>query len=174
MWLILLLCIPFAIWAVWYTEHSKKVADSKECFEGEEKHNADVSLIASHICGLPLGEKSECKLFLASEKIIIESQSSIFKLDKNKILDVSLKTSKEVQNSISGAVGGAMLLGAIGAFIGGSDTKLRMFLIFIYDSNEEKKCISFEVENIGDRCTKARKFVEDFKNSVTEKKEIEL
>ena len=174
MWLIISICILFAIWAVWYQEHSKKIEDQKNCSKGEKEYNADISVIAKHVCGLPLGEKSECKLYLSDNQIIIESYGNIFKLDKKKIIDTSMKTSKETQNSISGAVGGAMLLGPIGAFIGGSSTKLQIFLIFIYNSKEGNKCISFEIENEGDRYNKARQFVEDFKNNITEKKEIEL
>lgn len=174
MWILIVLLIPVAVIAIWLDGYIKKSEDNKKCEEGQKKYDVNVAVIAKHVCGLPLGEKSECKIYLSDRQVIIESSSNVFKLDKDKIADTSMKTSKEIQNSISGAVGGAMLFGPIGAFVGGSNTKLQIFLIFIYESKEGCKCISFEIESEGDRYNKARKFVEDFKNNITEKKEIEL
>ena len=79
MFLIIIIAIVFGIWGVWYMEHSKNVEDQKECSKGEDEYDADVSVIAKHICGLPLGEKSECKLYLSEYQVIIESYGNIFK-----------------------------------------------------------------------------------------------
>lgn len=106
MWFLIIMIIPLAMLAILGDSFIKKKADDKNCEEGEIKYIADVSVIAKHVCGLPLGENSECKLYLSENQIVIESYGNIFKLEKNKIIDTSIKTSREVQNSISGAVGG--------------------------------------------------------------------
>lgn len=171
---ILILCIPIAIILIKFDSFTKKRIDEKECEVSINEYNAYNSLIANHVCGLPLGEDSECKLYLNNDQIIIDSSSNIFKLDKNKILDMSIKTSSEIQNSLSGAIGGAMILGPIGAFIGSSNIKNQLFLIIVYKSEQEEKHISFAVRNIGDRYEKTRAFFEDFKSRAIVKKEIEL
>ncbi len=61
---------------------------------------------------------------------------------------MNIKTSKEVRNSISGAVGGAILLGPIGAFLGGSSTDFHRFFIIIYENKDnEEQCISFDLKD---------------------------
>ena len=102
-------------------------------------------------------------------------ESNVFKLQSNKIMDMNIKTSKEVQNSISGAVGGAILLGPIGAFIGGSSTEFHRFFIVIYTNRDNKQeCISFDMKDDIESYKKICNYIENFKHSTTEKNEIEL
>ncbi len=128
-----------------------------------------------HICGLPLTENSECILHLCDNQIVVEGTEKIFKLRKDKIMDINIKTSKEIQNSISGAVGGYMLLGPIGAFLGGSSTEFHRFFIIIYKNKENKEqCISFDMKDDLKIYKNIYDYVGQFKNNITEKGEIEL
>ena len=93
----------------------------------------------------------------------------------SKVLDMSIKTSKEVQNSISGAVGGYMLLGPVGAFLGGSNTEVHRFFIVIYKNKENKDiCISFDMENDLKALKEINEYIENYKNSMITKDDIEL
>ena len=98
----------------------------------------------------------------------------------NKILDVNIKSEKEIQtnytSSIGGAVGGAILFGPLGAMIGGRRKKkvdkiCHSYLILTYKNEKENKIdyISFDVTNNFN----AYKFVDYFsknckKNIITE------
>ena len=156
----------------------KREANKKET----NKHNAELFIIANHIAGLPLGEQSQCKIFLCNEKIIIENvkTKAIYNLYMEKILDINIKSEEEIQNnytsSLGGAIGGAVLFGPLGAMIGGRTKKKvdkisHLYLIFTYNNKKENKTdyISFDVTNN----FKAHKFVEHFsknckKNTVTD------
>ena len=154
----------------------------KQKKENEEKiieqgitYNAEYSMELNHICGLPLAENSKCIIHLCSNNIVIESYGNIFKLQGNRIIDMNIKTSKEVKNSISGAVGGAILLGPIGAFIGGSSTDFHRFFIIIYKNKEDKEqCISFDLKDDLKLYKEIYNYIEEFKNNITKKEEIEL
>lgn len=139
-------------------------------------YNAEYSMELNHICGLPLAENSKCIVHLCNNNnIVIESVGNIFKLQDNRITDMNIKTSKEVKNSISGAVGGAILLGPIGAFLGGSSTDFHRFFIIIYKNKEDKEqCISFDLKDDLKIYKEIYNYIEQFKNNITEKKEIEL
>lgn len=106
-----------------------------------------------------LPEGSNCKVKYNSEKIVFHVSGQEFTLDASKMLDVSIMTSTEIQqqyvSSIGGAVAGALLLGPLGAIIGGSASKKkitnkRKYLIFTYISTDETKYIVFDVtHNLG-------------------------
>lgn len=88
---------------------------------------------------------------------------------------MNIKTSKEVQNSISGAVGGAILLGPIGAFLGGTSTEFHRFFIIIYKNKEnQNKCISFDMKEDINAYKQIYNYIEKFKASITNKNEIDL
>lgn len=166
------------IWSIDYNvkkgkEEKQKIEEIKQY--GVENYNAIFSTEINHICGLPLAENSGCTIHLCNNQIVIESMGNIFKLQKNKIMDINIKTSKEIQNSISGAVGGYILLGPIGAFLGGSTTDFHRFFIIIYRNKDNKEeCVSFDMKDDMKVFEEIRKYIQDFKNNITEKKEIEL
>lgn len=102
--------------------------------------------------GLPQG--SICKARYNRERIIFSASGQEFTLDASKMIDVSVMTPKEIQtqyvSSIGGAVAGALLLGPLGAIIGGSASKKKItnkkkYLIFTYISGDETKYIVFDV-----------------------------
>ncbi len=141
----------------------------------KKEYNAIYSTEIKHICGLPLAEGSNCILHLCENEIIIENSGNIFRLQKEKILDMNIKTSKEIQNSISNAVGGYMLLGPIGAFLGGSSTELHRFFIIIYKNKDNKDiCISFDMENDTNKLKGIYRYIENEKSIIKEKKQIEI
>ena len=90
-------------------------------------------------------------------------------------MDMSIKTSREVQNSISGAVGGYALLGPIGAFLGGSSTTFHRFFIIIYRNKEKQdQCISFDIKEDSRAYKEINNYINSYQNNIIKKKEIEL
>ena len=101
---------------------------------------------------LPQG--SICKVFYNQNRIRFIASGQEFTLEANKMIDVSVMTPTEIQkqyvSSIGGAVAGAVLLGPIGAIIGGSASKKTIrktsrYLVISYRSNDEIKYIVFDV-----------------------------
>lgn len=180
MWFIILFfgcIIAYLIWAVNYNVKKSEEKHQKEDDINKKgnEYNAVYSTEINHICGLPLSENSKCILHLCDNQVVVEGTGKIFKLKKDKIIDMNIKTSKEVRNSISGAVGGAILLGPIGAFLGGSSTDFHRFFIIIYENKENKEqCISFDLKDELKIYKEIYNYVEQFKNNITEKKKIEL
>lgn len=175
--LVFIAIIVYLIWGINYNmeENQKKKEESDSISEKGKEYNAEYSTKIKHICGLPLSENSECVIHLCDSQIVIEGTGSIFKLKKNKILDMNIKTANEVKNSISGAVGGAILFGPIGAFIGGSSTEFHRFFIIIYKDEEKKeKCISFDMKDDLKSFKEIKKYIEGFKNNIKFKEEINL
>lgn len=169
--------IIYLIWGI--TANAKDVMkqqkDRRTIEEKGEKYNAEFSTRLYHICGLPLAENSECILHFGNNEIVIEGTGEIFRLKRNKISDMNIKTSKEVQNSISGAVGGYILLGPIGAFLNGTNTEFHRFFIIIYKNKDgQEECISFDMKDNMKIYKSIYGYIENFKNNITEKKEIEL
>jgi hypothetical protein len=180
MWFMILFfgcIIAYLIWAANYNIKKSEEKHQKENDINEKgnEYNAVYSTEINHICGLPLSENSRCILHLCDNQIVVEGTGQIFKLKKDKIIDMNIKTSKEVRNSISGAVGGAILLGPIGAFLGGSSTDFHRFFIIIYENKDnEEQCISFDLKDDLKIYKEIYNYIEQFKNNITEKKEIEL
>lgn len=167
-------CFGMVIYTTAKKSREKNVKKEEIRQKGLE-YNALFSTEINHICGLPLVEDSKCIIHLCNEQIIIESTGKMFKLQLNKIVDMDIKNANEVKNSISGAVGGYILLGPIGAFLGGSTTDFHRFFIIIYKSKADREeCISFDMKDNMKAFEEIREYIEDFKNNVTEKKEIEL
>lgn len=167
-------CFIMSIYTI-IKRNQEKQNKEDELIEEGSKYNAIYSTEIQHICGLPLTENSKCIIHLCHNQIVIESIGSIFKLQKNRIIDMNIKTSKEIQNSISGAVGGAILLGSIGAFIGGSSTEFHRFFIIVYKNKDNKEeCISFDMKDNLKVYKEIYNYIESFKNDITDKKEIDL
>lgn len=133
-----------------------------------------------HTIGLSLPEKTYCHVYLCNDKVVIEGNGIAFNLLNDKIIDVSLKTNREIEkvyvSSAGGAVGGALLFGPLGAFVGGRvkekrNTKTTTYLIFTYDKDGNPDYIAF---NVGLNSIKAIKFVDNFRNNNGIKKEITL
>lgn len=104
--------------------------------------------------GLNLPEGTTCSTMCYEDKISFSANGQDFSLLADKLIDVSVMTTKEIQkqyvSSIGGAVAGAMLLGPIGAILGGSAQqksirKNNKYLVFTYLSDEETKYVIFDV-----------------------------
>ena len=131
----------------------KKLKPTSEKVALESK-NASMYVCLPHITGLNIPEDTYCVIYVCEDKYEFLANNITFNLSLEKITDVSLKTSTEIQqqyvSSIGGAVGGAMLFGPLGAAIGGRSKvkeikNFEKFLIFTYLDNNETKYITFSI-----------------------------
>jgi len=104
------------------------------------------------LMNLPQG--SVCKAAYNKDGITFTASGQEFTLDSAKMLDVSVMTAKQIQqqyvSSAGGAIAGALLLGPLGAVLGGSVSKRKItsksrYLVISYLSGEEVKYIVFDV-----------------------------
>lgn len=132
-----------------------------------------------HMTGLPIADGTYCKIYLHPDKYVFEYKKTTYELPIDRITDVSIKTEKEVQtsyvSSIGGAVGGAVLLGPLGAIIGGrakkkKTTTRKYYLIISYKKDEKYDCITFDATG----CLKAHKFVKEFSKRPVQEKNVML
>lgn len=133
----------------------------------------DATLYANflHVIGLPISENTPCDVVSCPGIIEISANGIEFKLDKSKILDISLKTDVEIQkqyvSSGGAAVGGALLFGPLGALIGGrvkakkSET-LHTYMLISYTKKDSVDYIAFD-------CTKnalnTKSFIDEFRET---------
>lgn len=180
MWIEILFLVAIVVYLIWGVSYNVKKRNAKHEERNSIKqkgtqYNARYSTDIKHICGLPLAENSDCIIHLCDTQVVIEGTGEIYKLQLDRILDMSIKTSKEVQNSISGAVGGYILLGPVGAFLGGSTTDFHRFFIIIYKNKENQKvCISFDMKDNSKIWEQISDYIKKYKNNIEEKQEIEL
>lgn len=133
-----------------------------------ESRNATLSASLKHFAGLPIPENTLCQVYSTPSRIEIIANGQQFNLAKEKIIDVSITTNTEIQkqlvSSTGGAVGGALLFGAVGALIGGrTKTKeikqVKSYLIFTYQKESETEYVGFDISLGGNV---AGKFVKEF------------
>lgn len=124
------------------------------------------------IDGLPLPTGTRCLVSVYADVLAIEALGQRFTLNQRRIFNVSVSTVKQLQkqyvSSVGGAIAGGLLLGPLGAIIGGSAKQKNVksfdrFLIFAYtdDSGAGAKHLVFAVrDGFGD---KSSEFVRLFK-----------
>lgn len=104
--------------------------------------------------GLDLAAGSICSAMCSPEFISFSASGQTFTLSPEKLIDVSVMTPQEIQtqyvSSVGGAIAGGILLGPIGAALGGTAQKkktkiVRQYLIFAYQADSEVKYIVFDV-----------------------------
>lgn len=151
----------------------KKLVDLKD-------KGVSIFALFRHVNGLPLAEDVFCEIHSYPDRYEVISRAMQFSLSKDKVRDVCMKTETEIReqyvSSVGGAVGGAMLFGALGAMIGGrvkkkTDRTLHTYLIITYISEEEIKYIGFDAT--ADWGT-VNKLVKEFRERNTESTRIEL
>lgn len=128
-------------------------ANLKEAKKKQNKRELSGRLqLIGGLSDLPQG--SMCKVFYNQGRIRFIVSGQEFTLEANKMIDVSVMTPTEIQkqyvSSVGGAVAGAILLGPIGAIIGGSASKKTIrktsrYLVISYRSDGEIKYIVFDV-----------------------------
>lgn len=118
------------------------------------------------IGGLDLPQNVMCKLTCLRYRIIMQANGQEFNLQTDKLIDVSIMTKiqKQYVSSAGGAVAGAMLLGPIGAILGGSASKRSIktntkYLIFTYLADVQTKYILFDVTK---KTPQAKRLVKQF------------
>lgn len=132
------------------------------------KNNNELQCKLPNIYGLGLPTNTICEIISHSDYYEFIASNNSFKLDKNKVTDVSIKSDIDIQNqyvsSIGGAVAGAALFGPLGAIVGGRTKKkqikkISLYLIFTYTKDDNIQYISFNT------CGKlyCNKFVDEFK-----------
>lgn len=130
--------------------------------------SAKSKIVANHTIGLPMPEDMSCSLYLCDDKIVIDGNNMTFNLNKQKLINVTIKSDIEIQklytSSAGGAVAGAIAFGALGALIGGRVKEKKVntvknYLIFTYDKEGNPEYIVFDVTT----APKCLEFVQDFK-----------
>lgn len=152
-------------------EHDKMV-------EYMDKYNCEETYLCyEHLYGLNIPEKASCNLWICEECLIIYYGSPII-LNYSKIINVEVlndtQIKKQYVDNTSGAIVGGLALGAIGAIIGGgtktvTETNKKFFLTITYKSNDEIKCIIFDVTYSK---VQAKKFAIDLKHKLNYDGEI--
>jgi len=115
--------------------------------EENKKKGILKAFTATHIIGLPVAEGVICSIKQLKDKFSIWASSTEFTLDSERVLSIEFKTNQEIlAGNVGGAIGGALLFGALGAIIGGgSNTKTTHYIILTYKKDEEIKYMTFEI-----------------------------
>lgn len=136
------------------TKEEKESIKKKEIKrqEYEKKH-----LIGKHQDGLPLAVDMVCDVVMQDDGLSFKSGGNIFNLPFDRITGFDIKTEEEIHkqyvSSVGGAVGGAVLFGALGAIVGGRAKEKRSkttsnFLIITYTKDQEVAWISLQIDEL--------------------------
>ncbi len=167
--IILLIFIFFCLFMVYYTSHLKTKA-KKEVSNLKNQRQASLFMALNHFNGLPIAENTLTQIFSCPNEYEFLANNTSFKLDKNKVTDISITNNVEIQksysSSVGGAVGGAVLFGPLGAMVGGRSKEktsriINNYLIFTYLDNNEIKYIAFHCSSV----SIANKFIKEFKQN---------
>lgn len=159
--------ILMIIGVILFLRTSKK---SKENLKNKENKMETViyKFDTEHQYGLPISTGVTCTVLYDIDKFTFIGGGNTFNLAFNKITDVCIKTDTEIQkhyvSSIGGAVAGGVILGPLGAIVGGRAKEKKTststdYLIFTYLKNGEINYISF---NVTDNWLKAQNLVDKF------------
>lgn len=178
--IILLLMLVFCFRMVIVTSRAKNERKKQTAI----LQNQGLTIYAAflHVNGLPIAENILCDVFSYPDRLEFKSGSTEFKLMRNKITDICIKTDTEIQkqmvSSVGGAIAGGIMFGPLGAIIGGrAKTKksksTSSYLIITYLNNQEE--ITYIGFDIGNNFSSATKLVKEFRELNTNTKvQIEL
>ena len=133
-----------------------------------------------HVNGLGFAENTLCDVVSYPTFYEFKAGAVNYNLSKEKVIDVTVKTDREIQqqyvSSIGGAVAGGVLFGPLGAIIGGRAKKKSIktyssYLIITYKDGENIKYIGFDVTSAP---FKAKKFENEFKRTNNTVTRVEL
>jgi len=149
--------IIFVIIGLFLIVKKSKTKEQKQQLKKEkeklQKHN-ETHVKMKHILGLPLAENTECIVGFENDRFEFKGGGNSFTLNFNKITAINVLTDTEIQkqyiSSVGGAVGGAVLLGPLGAMIGGRAKEKRTttntyYLNITYIKDDKITYMSFEI-----------------------------
>jgi len=154
---------------------SKRKKQKKEAEKVASEKQASLYESFIHTAGLPIPEGTIATVYYCVDKIEIHASGTQFNLEKERLTDISIKTETEIQthytSSAGGAIGGALLFGAVGALIGGrakqKKTKtIHSYLIISYTKDDSVDYIAFDVTS---KILQAQKFKKEFQRTGEQK-----
>ena len=140
----------------------------------KEKKDKDFCIKLSHLIGLSYPEDENVFITYNKMNFIFSANNVEFSLPLERIKDLSIKTSKEIQqqyiSSVGGAAAGAFLFGPLGAMIGGRAKKKNVkkivkCLIITYLKDNEMKYIAFNLDSYDE--INAKELIKKFKKENT-------
>ncbi|MCI9015919.1 MAG: hypothetical protein HFJ53_01965 [Clostridia bacterium] len=147
--------------------HNKKL---KKIENLKNQHQASLFMALNHFNGLSIAENTLTQIFSCPNEYEFWANNTSFKLEKNKVTDISITSNIDIQksysSSVGGTIGGAVLFGPLGAMIGGRTKEktsriINNYLIFSYLDNNEIKYIAFHCSSV----FIANKFIKEFKKN---------
>ncbi len=120
--------------------------------------------------GLNLPEGISCYVYCLKRSVVVEAAAQEFQLPTSRIITAVVMTKTQIQHqyvsSIGGTIAGAMMLGPIGAALGGMAQKKTIrnntkYLVIAYHGQEDINYLIFDVTN---KVPNAKKFQKRFKN----------
>lgn len=159
----------------------ERLAQEQGFINSKEKKFRKIKYNLTHVFGLPFMQGASCTLTSEHNKITIEAQGTVISLDKSKITYIGYETNIEkytqAVSSVGGAIAGEILLGGIGAAIGGrvkseNFQSVRSYIVITYMSEDENvKYVIFDYNS------QAQNLIKDFhlfNNSNIKKQIIEM
>ena len=144
---------------IWYLASAAKQAEEEQK-EKDEAAGIFARAIVDHTAGLPLADGTKCIIVAYEDHFNITAIGAEFDLAKHKVVNIEIRTETEIHksyvSSAGGAVGGAILFGAVGALIGGRvqqkiDTIEHKYLIITYKKEDSLEYIGFDcTQNLTD------------------------
>ena len=167
--ILVIIMVPVAIYMFIKDRQAEKAAKKELKAKGFTQR-----LITEHTYGLPVAEGVSCTIQAYRDHIEFYSGTTNITLSKDKVTDMCVKTETEIQqqyvSSVGGAVGGAVLLGPIGAMIGGRAKKktsktVTYYLIITYTKTDVS--LAHLCFDVSDCFSQAYKMVADFHKTNT-------
>lgn len=159
----------------------ERLAQEQGFTNSKEKKFRKIKYNLTHVFGLLFMQGASCTLTSEHNKITIEAQGTVISLDKSKITYIGCETNiekyKQAVSSVGGAIAGGILLGGIGAAIGGrvkskNFQSVRSYIVITYMSEDENvKYVIFDYNS------QAQNLIKDFhlfNNSNIKKQIIEM
>lgn len=162
------LFLLLGLWLILREGKSQEARQERRQQKQEAKEKNSRMLVVEHMAGLPLAQSTICTVSFEDACVAIHSGGNAFNLSYDKITDMDLKTSTEIQkayvSSAGGAIVGGALFGPLGAMVGGRVKEKRSktvenFVIFTYLKDGNIDYLSFKVQ----AAYKAMKLIQQYR-----------